>query len=137
MELQNNKVLTYEGCFGFHWVANAKESRLPACPEPTQHKYWQCYVALNMWLSKDVTLSHILHSDTASQIMPFSHERFFTPLWRTIKNSGQAGNGWEDRLKKITRSKRNKNLKMPSFCAVFNCSNHADREKGKSNYHFP
>ena len=24
---------------------------------------------------------------------------------------------------------------MPSFCAVFNCSNHADREK--SNYGFP
>ena len=27
-ELQNNRVLTYEGCFGFHQVANAKESRL-------------------------------------------------------------------------------------------------------------
>ena len=27
MELQNNRVLTYEGCFGFHWVANAKESK--------------------------------------------------------------------------------------------------------------
>ena len=26
---------------------------------------------------------------------------------------------------------------MPSFCAVFNCSNRADREKDKSNYHFP
>ena len=23
---------------------------------------------------------------------------FFTPLWRTIKNSGRAGNGREDRL---------------------------------------
>ena len=26
---------------------------------------------------------------------------------------------------------------MPSFCAVFNCSNRADREKAKSNYRFP
>ena len=26
---------------------------------------------------------------------------------------------------------------MPSFCAVFNCSNCADREKDKSNYRFP
>ena len=25
---------------------------------------------------------------------------------------------------------------MPSFCAVFNCSNRADIEKDKSNYHF-
>ena len=27
-ELQNNEILTYEGCFGFQRVANAKESRL-------------------------------------------------------------------------------------------------------------
>ena len=26
---------------------------------------------------------------------------------------------------------------MPSFCAVFNCSNRADIEKGNSNYRFP
>ena len=26
---------------------------------------------------------------------------------------------------------------MPSFCAVFNCSNRADGEKDKSNYRFP
>ena len=26
---------------------------------------------------------------------------------------------------------------MQIFCAVFNCSNRADREKNKSNYHFP
>ena len=26
---------------------------------------------------------------------------------------------------------------MPSFCAVLNCSNRADREKGRSNYRFP
>ena len=26
---------------------------------------------------------------------------------------------------------------MASFCAVFNCSNRADREEGKSNYRFP
>ena len=48
MELQNNRVLTYEGCFGFHRVANAKESRLSARPEPTRHKYARRYVALNV-----------------------------------------------------------------------------------------
>ena len=37
----------------------------------------------------------------------------------------------------ITKWKRNENLKIASFCAVFNCSNHADREEGKSNYRFP
>ena len=31
-------------------------------------------------------------------MMSFPHEYFFMPLWRTIKNSGQAGNGGEDRL---------------------------------------
>ena len=43
----------------------------------------------------------ILRSDTASQIMPFSRECFHTPLWRTIKNSGRAGSGREDRLETI------------------------------------
>ena len=55
---------------------------------------------------------------------------FFTPLWRTIKNSGQAGSGREDRLEKIIKKrKRKKNLKTPSFCAVFNCSNRATEKK--------
>ena len=27
-DLQNSQILTYEGCFGFHRVANAKDSRL-------------------------------------------------------------------------------------------------------------
>ena len=39
MELQSDRVFTHEGCFGFHRVANAKERRLSARPEPTQHKY--------------------------------------------------------------------------------------------------
>ena len=39
----------------------------------------------------------ILRSDTASQITPLSRESFYTPLWRTFKNSGRAGNG-RDRL---------------------------------------
>ena len=48
---------------------------------------------------------------------------FFTALWRTIKSSGWGGSGWKNRKQKIiTKSKRNKNLKMPSFCAAFNCS---------------
>ena len=33
-KLQNNRVLAYEVCFGFHRVANAKESRLS---ERVQH----------------------------------------------------------------------------------------------------
>ena len=58
------------------------------------------------------------------------------PLWRTIKNSGQAGSGREDRLEKIIKKrKRNKNLKMPSFCAVFNVQI-VLTEKDKSNYRF-
>ena len=36
MELQNNRVLMYEACFGFHRVAVAKESRLSDRPEPPQ-----------------------------------------------------------------------------------------------------
>ena len=79
----------------------------------------------------------ILCSDNMSQVMPFLRELFFTLLWRTTKNSGRAGSRHVDRLLKITKWKRNKNLKMSSFCAVFNCSNRADREKGNSNYRFP
>ena len=48
MELQNNGILTYDGCFGFHRVANAKENRLFAHPEPNQHKCWRSSVALNV-----------------------------------------------------------------------------------------
>ena len=67
-EITKNRVLTYVRCFGFHRVVDAKESRLSARPEPTQHKYWQRYVALNAWLSKDVTLSHIVYSSQHSQL---------------------------------------------------------------------
>ena len=42
-----------------------------------------------------------------------------------------------DCKKIITKWKINKNFKMPSCCAVFNCSNRADRKKDKSNYPFP
>ena len=53
-------------------------------------------------------------------------------------NSGQAGSGREDRLEKIIKKRKiNKNLKLPSFCAVFKCSNRANREKDKFNYRFP
>ena len=62
---------------------------------------------------------------------------FLTPLWRTIKNSVRAGSAREDILEKIiTKWKRNKNLKMPSFRAVFNCSYRTDRQKDKFDYHF-
>ena len=79
----------------------------------------------------------ILCFDTASQIMPFLRECFFTPLRRTIKNSGQARSGREERLEQIIKKRKgNKKLKLPSFRAVFNCLNPADREKDKSNYRF-
>ena len=48
MKLQNNRVLTYKGRFGFHQVANAKESRLSARLELVLHKYLRRYVALNV-----------------------------------------------------------------------------------------
>ena len=43
----------------------------------------------------------------------------------------------EIECKRSTKSKRNKNLKMLSFCAAFNCWNRADKEKDKSCCHFP
>ena len=101
-------------------------------------------VNLETFKAKDRDVSHINGTFRnyafryTSEITPFSRECFFTSLWRTIKNSGQAGSGQEDRLKKIIKKrKRNKNLKLPSFCAVFNCSNRADKEKDESNYRFP
>ena len=92
-----------------------------------------CYYIIKE--GRDILCSDTRHKSRLSNVM------FFTPLWRTIKNSGRAAgsaSGQEDRLERIiTKWKRNKNLKMPSFCAVFNCSNRADREKDKSNYRFP
>ena len=55
----------------------------------------------------------------------------FAPLWRRIKNK------WDGLQTIITKWKRNKNLKMQSFCPAINCSNRADRGKNKSNYRFP
>ena len=60
--IKNNRELLYEGCFGFHQVANAKESRLSAHSEPTRRKNWSRSVTLSVWLSKGVTLSHIVYS---------------------------------------------------------------------------
>ena len=55
---------------------------------------------------------------------------FLTPLWRTIKNSGQAESRREHKLEKIIKKREiNKNLKLPNFCGVFNCSNHAHRKR--------
>ena len=51
-------------------------------------------------------LARILRSDTASQITPLSRECFFTPLRRTIKNSGRSGNGREDRLEQSEKEIR-------------------------------
>ena len=40
---------------------------------------------------------------------------FFTPLWRTVKTSGRAGSGQEDRLQKIIKSEKSKTLKIHIF----------------------
>ena len=83
---------------------------------------------LNFWFFVKPTLCYwslsILRSDITSQIRLFSRECFFTPLWRAIINS----------VKKTKKGKRNKNLKMPSFWQYLNLT---DREKDKSNDHFP
>ena len=45
-----------------------------------------------------------------------------------LRSGGQAGSGRKDRPEKIIKKrKKNKHFKMPSFCAVFNSSNRADR----------
>ena len=93
----------------------------------TLNQPWQDYIDSTLLFSVPIHVTN--HA--------FLTWMFFTPLWRTIKNSGRAGSGREDRLEKIiTKWKRNKNLKIPSFCAVFNCSNCADREKDKPNHRF-
>ena len=101
-------------------------------PETSNRTYCKIHTFLLTWgfqYSTNADFSnlkmYILCSDTASQITLISRECFFMPLWRTIKNSGQEG-----RLAKIIKKrKRNKNLKISGFCAVFNCSNRVDREK--------
>ena len=40
MKSKNNRIIAYEGYFGFNWVTNAKESKLSANPRPCQHKNW-------------------------------------------------------------------------------------------------
>ena len=111
------------------WIID-KYKRAPIC------------IAVQLWsyfylvLVAKCHLLSILRSNTTLQITLFSRECFLTPLWRTIKNKGWAGSGREDRLEKITKWKRIKNLKVPSFCAVFNSSNRADRQKDKSYYRF-
>ena len=62
----------------------------------------------------------------------------FTPLSRTIKNSGREESGREDTLwNAIRKWKRTINLKKPGFCEVFNCSNRAGRKKEEAITHFP
>ena len=61
--IKTTKYLQYDGCFGFHWAVNAKESRLCAQPYPTQNKVLPAFhSAFNMCLSKKITLSHIVYS---------------------------------------------------------------------------
>ena len=43
----------------------------------------------------------ILRSDTRHKSCLSHVNDFHTPLWRTIKNSGRAGSGREDRLETI------------------------------------
>ena len=80
--------------------------------------------------------SDILCSDTASQITLFSRECFLCHYGGQVKTAVKQRRR-EGRLEKIRKKRKRNNLKMPRLCAVFNCSNCADREKDKSNYHFP
>ena len=84
------------------------------------------------WLGITAAAPTIICSDVTSQVGAFSYECFFKPLWRTMKNSGRQRSGWEDRLLKIIKSEK-KDFENTIFCAVFTCSNCADREKNKSN----
>ena len=55
---KTTEYLQYEGCFGFHRAANAKESRLCAHPYPIQDKVLAAFhSAFNMCLSKEIKLS--------------------------------------------------------------------------------
>ena len=61
--IQTTEYLQYEECFGFHRAANAKESGLCAHPYRTQDKVLTAFhSALNMCLSKEITLCHIVLS---------------------------------------------------------------------------
>ena len=73
-------LLTKKGCIPMLNRINNKLSRVNKSQEPMFNCPFKC----------------------TSQIMPFSRECFFQPLWKTIKNSGRAGSGREDRQILIT-----------------------------------
>ena len=50
------------------------------------------------WLGITAAAPTIICSDVTSQVRAFSRECFFKSSWRTMKNSGREGSGWEDRL---------------------------------------
>ena len=66
-----------------------------------------------------------------------SHLHIFTPLWRTIKNSGPAGSRWEDNCRRCQQSEKEIRIWKRQVFEEFNCSNCADKEKDKSNYRLP
>ena len=80
----------------------------------------------------------IFCSDTASQITHFSRQCVLRHYGEELKTAVEKeAVEKRDSKRKIAKWKRNKNLKMSGFCAVFNCSNCADWEKDKSIHRFP
>ena len=70
--------------------------------------------------------------------MLFSRECFLCHYGGQLNTAVEQEAGEKIDCKRQWQSeKENKSLKIQSFCPVFNCSNHADGEKIKSNYCFP
>ena len=83
----------------------------------------------------------ILCSDAMSQITPSHMNVLLCHYGGQLKAAVKQEAGKKIDCKRYNKVKNNNNninnLKMLSFCAVFNCSHHANREKYKSNYCFP
>ena len=62
---------------------------------------------------------------------------FYTIMEDNKKQRSNRKRARRETVKDNKKWKRNKTLKLQIFCAVFDCSNRADREKNKSNYRFP
>ena len=64
--------------------------------------------------------------------MPFSGKCFLHHYGVQLKTAVEKDEGEKIHCN-LTKWKRNKNLKMPRFCAVFNSSSRVNREKDKTN----
>ena len=76
-------------------------------------------------------------SKNCETIIIFSIYGQFGAIHKPWHYGGQLKTAVEQETGENIDWKINKNLKMQSLCAVFNCLNRADREKNMSNYRFP